>query len=105
MRIFREKTVKSPQYRGLRPEPLFTSGGELRPRSPRCYSHLLLQLCLVHFYHIIHFIVLKEKNNYRTVNVLLLFLPQLLHLFFTLNSTVFVDGGARIFLAPGRKVT
>jgi len=50
------------------------------------------------------FIVLKEENTNR-VSVLLLLLSHLLHLFFTLNSVVFVDGGARIFIAPGRKVT
>jgi len=43
---------------------------------------------------------LKEVKITNKVNVLLLLLSQFLHLFFTLNSVVFVEGGARIFLAP-----
>jgi len=49
------------------------------------------------------FIALKEEKIC-TLNVLLLLLSQFLHLFFTLNSVVFVDGGTIIFLAPGRMV-
>jgi len=43
------------------------------------------------------FIALKEKNNYSNV----LLLSHFLHLFFTLNSIVFIDGNTRIFLAQG----
>jgi len=50
-----------------------------------------------------HFIALKQKNNY-IVKVLLLLLSYFLYLIFTLNPIVFVNGRARIFLAPGRKV-
>jgi len=39
------------------------------------------------------------------VNVLLLLLSHFLHLFFTLNSVVFVERGTRIFLAPGQRVS
>jgi len=51
-----------------------------------------------------HFIALKQKKI-TPINVLLLLLSHLLHLFFTLNFiVVLVDEGARIFLAPGRRV-
>jgi len=49
-----------------------------------------------------HFIALKQNNKYSKRSVFASF--ALLHLFFTLNSIVFVDGGARIFLVPGRTV-
>jgi len=49
------------------------------------------------------FYYLQEKNNYSKCSAFASFV--LLHLFFTSNSVVFVDGGgARMFLAPGRKV-
>jgi len=44
----------------------------------------------------------KKENNYSKCSI---FAPSaLLHLFYALNSVNFVDGGARIFLAPGRRV-
>jgi len=46
------------------------------------------------------FIALKEENI-TIVMLCFLLLSHFLHLFFILNSVVFVDGGARIFLAPG----
>jgi len=49
-----------------------------------------------------NFIALKE--NITIINVLLLLLSHLLHLFFTLNFIVFVDRGTRVFLASGRRV-
>jgi len=59
----------------------------------------------VEFISSVKCIVLPSKKNKRTaVNVLLLLLPQLSHLFFISNSVVFVDRVARIFLAQGRRV-
>jgi len=51
-----------------------------------------------------HFIALKRrKHNYNKCFAFASF--TLLAPIFTLNSVVFVDGGARIFIAPGRRVT
>jgi len=48
------------------------------------------------------FIPLKnEPNTYIVCSTLAS--SALLHLFFTSNTEVFVDGGAKIFLAPGRR--
>jgi len=44
----------------------------------------------------------KEQNNCRKFSAFAS--PALFHLFFTSNSVGFVDGGARIFLTPGRRV-
>jgi len=74
-----KKTVKISTASGaLPPEPLFTSHG--------CGF----------------FALKEEKNNYNKCSAFASF--AILHLFFTLNSVVFVDVGARIFLAPGRRV-
>jgi len=50
-----------------------------------------------------HFIVLKEKNNCRTVNILLLLLSHFLYLLFTFNSIAFVDGPQEYFLPQGAR--
>jgi len=44
----------------------------------------------------------KETNNYSKYSAFAFF--ALLHLFFNSNSVSFIEGGARIFLALGRKV-
>jgi len=49
------------------------------------------------------FIAPQNKENLTTVYVLLLLLAHFLHLFYTLNSMIFVDRSAKIFLSPGRK--
>jgi len=43
----------------------------------------------------------KKKNKITAVNVLLLLLPQLTHLFFVSNSVVIVDRSTRMFLGAG----
>jgi len=48
-----------------------------------------------------HFILIKTKNNYsKCFAFFALFIAPI----FTLNSIVIVDRGAKIFLAPGRRV-
>jgi len=44
----------------------------------------------------------KEQNNYNKCSAFAF--SALLQLFFTSNFVVFVEGGARIFFAPGRRV-
>jgi len=50
------------------------------------------------------FIALKE-DKITTVMFFFCFFRTFFHLFFTLNSVIFVDGSARIFLAPGRRAS
>jgi len=93
---FLEKDVKkSPQSRGP-PEPSLTSGGwELRPQNSALLfsptittlSSSVLALNSVYYF---------KRTNFASFNFL--------QLFFTSNSVVFVDRGAKIFLAPGRRV-
>jgi len=56
------------------------------PRPPRCYFRLL--------------ITLEKKSKITAVNVFLLFLHSLLHLFFTSNSVVFADRGRKKISCP-----
>jgi len=106
MRILGEITVKFFSASGLRPSNpcLPSTAGGSAPRPPRCYSRLLLQTLYSSILtHHAFYCSLKEEII-TIVNVLLLLLSHFLHLFFTLNSVVCVEGGARIFLAPGRRV-
>jgi len=95
MRIF-EKYYKNRLSIGVSaPEPPHSSGcSAFKP--PRCYFHLILQLCRLCFYRSMHFITLKnEQTNSGTCSAFTS--SMLLHLFF-------MTGGAKIFLVPGRRV-
>jgi len=105
MRIFLKHTTKIASASGALPPnsrlPL-TAGGSA-PKPPRGYSPLILQLCRVCFYRLMRFITLeKEQNNSGTCSTFTS--SALLRLFFTLNSAVFMTGGAKTYLAPGRRI-
>jgi len=105
MRIFWKETVTNRlRVGGSAFEPLFASGGwGLRPKPLRCYSHPTITtlsssfLALNAFYY-----PEKEQNNNSKCSVF--DSSAHLHLFSTLNSVVLLTGGARIFLAPERRV-
>jgi len=80
---FLEKTINIASASGAPPSNL-----RLLSAALRCYFCLLLQLCRVYFYTAKCGLLPLKKNKITTVNVLLLLL---LHLFFTLNSVVFID--------------
>jgi len=102
---FWEKNCKSRlRVEGSAPEPPFASGGwEPRPQTsalllPHTITTLLsLFLMLNAFYS-----AEKETSNYYKCSAFAS--SALLHLFFNSNSVSFVEGGARIFLAPGSRV-
>jgi len=74
----------------LPPDPRFVT--------PTCYNSFF------EFVSSAKSVLLPSKiNKTTTVNVLLLLLLHFYTLFFTSNSILFVDGGALIFLAPGRR--
>jgi len=83
--------------------PLASGGCRLSPKTPALFL-LLAITTLSGLFLTFNAFLLPSNKQISTVNVLLLLLSYFLHLFFTLNSIGFVDGGARIFLAPGHRV-
>jgi len=100
MHIFWNKNVKITSVSGAPPRtPVFLrrlSGST--PRPTRYYSCLLLQD--VEFISSTKCILFPSKKNKITVNVLLLLLLQLSHLFFISNCLVFIDGGHKNISCP-----
>jgi len=101
MHIFWNKNIKLPT-----PEsPLASGSWGLCPQTPT----LLLLLTIVNlsstFLALNAFYYPQKNNNIITVNVLLLLLPQLLHLFFISNSIVFVDGRRKNIFCPRAQYT
>jgi len=85
--------------------PPFSSGGwELCPQTPKMLlPPAITTLSSSSLTHNTLYCPLKEEKI-TTVNVLLLLLSHFLNLFITLNSVDFVEGGAKILLALGRRV-
>jgi len=97
MRIFWNKNVKITSEKNP-----FASGGWglTHVITPAYYCKF------VEFISCANCILLPSKDNkIIAVNFLRLLLPQLSHLFFILNSIVFVDGGCKNIFAPGRSIS
>jgi len=107
MCIFFENCKNHLSIGGSAPEPSFASGGwGLRPQTP---ALLLLPTIttLSSLFLVLNAFYSAQKKQVTTANVLSAFASSaLLHLFFNSNSVTFVEeeGGAKIFLAPGRRV-
>jgi len=88
MRIFGIKMQKLPQRLGSPPDP------HVITPAYNCNS--------VGFINSAKCVLLPSKKN--KVNILLLLLLKLSHLFFISNSVVFVDWGRKNISCPGRRV-
>jgi len=103
MRIFWNKNVKITSVSGASPpDPRFPPAAP--PPDPPLISPVYYCKSVGFISSAKCVLFSSKKNKITTVNVLLLLLPQLSHLFFISNSVVFVEGGTRIFLAPERRV-
>jgi len=95
MRIFWNKNSKNYLSVGVSaPEPLLTTAGLelcLPPQTPMLLLLPTIASLSSLFLALIAFYYPSNKNKITTVNVLLLLLPQFLHLFFISNFIVFVD--------------
>jgi len=96
---FLEKDVKNRfSIGGLAPKPPLASGGRgLRPQTPTLLLPPTITTLSSSFLALNAVYYLQKRTNFAY--------SKFLQPFFTSNYVVFVAGGAKIFLAPGRRVS